>query len=117
MLLGLRELQKTWDVTNWVLQLFFQFLDNSTAKILQHIDPEDSAVQPIATDSHEPFGTKEAEDFSMLQLQPELLNCDIFGVDMDQYFNSIMPQWYSGIGLNEGAASEAPFSDTIPNML
>jgi len=30
-LYGLRELQKTWEVTNWVLQLFFQYLDRSMA--------------------------------------------------------------------------------------
>lgn len=30
-LLGLQELQKTWEVTNWVLQLFFQYLDRETA--------------------------------------------------------------------------------------
>lgn len=28
-LLGLKELQKSWDVNNWVLQLFFQYLDES----------------------------------------------------------------------------------------
>ncbi|KAF2159103.1 hypothetical protein M409DRAFT_30384 [Zasmidium cellare ATCC 36951] len=30
-LLGLRELQKTWDVTNWVLRLYFRYLDDGTA--------------------------------------------------------------------------------------
>lgn len=30
-LLGLQELQRTWDVRNWILQLFFQYLDQSTA--------------------------------------------------------------------------------------
>lgn len=30
-LYGLRELQKTWEVTNWVLQLFFRYLDRSMA--------------------------------------------------------------------------------------
>ncbi|KAH3919783.1 hypothetical protein HBI56_031010 [Parastagonospora nodorum] len=30
-LMGLQELQKTWEVTNWVLQLFFRYLDRSTA--------------------------------------------------------------------------------------
>ncbi|KAL1889135.1 hypothetical protein Sste5346_009082 [Sporothrix stenoceras] len=30
-LLGLQELQRTWDVRNWILQLFFQYLDRSTA--------------------------------------------------------------------------------------
>ncbi|OAL01019.1 hypothetical protein IQ06DRAFT_273792 [Phaeosphaeriaceae sp. SRC1lsM3a] len=30
-LMGLQELQRTWEVTNWVLQLFFRYLDRSTA--------------------------------------------------------------------------------------
>jgi hypothetical protein len=30
-LLGLQELQRTWEVRNWILQLFFQYLDRSTA--------------------------------------------------------------------------------------
>lgn len=34
-LLGLKELQKTWEVTNWVLQLFFQYLDRATAERLR----------------------------------------------------------------------------------
>ncbi|KAH6973951.1 cutinase transcription factor 1 alpha [Ilyonectria destructans] len=34
-LLGLRELQKTWEVKNWILQLFFQYLDQSTAARLE----------------------------------------------------------------------------------
>lgn len=34
-LLGLQELQKTWEVTNWVLQLFFQYLDRATASRLR----------------------------------------------------------------------------------
>ncbi len=33
-LLGLQELQKTWEVTNWVLQLFFPYLDRETASSL-----------------------------------------------------------------------------------
>lgn len=37
-LMGLQELQKTWEVTNWVLQLFFQYLDRSTAARLQLTD-------------------------------------------------------------------------------
>jgi hypothetical protein len=143
-------------VTNWVLQLFFQFLDNSTAEILQLVDHEDSPNQSTATDGPEPeqssfnsmlqtaafaqtpsssdgygmdgadrdrsrglnlglafasqlFGTKEAEDFSMLQLQPDLLNCDIFGGALDQYHNSIMPQWHSAVDMNDGTVSQIPF--------
>ncbi|KAJ4351969.1 uncharacterized protein N0V89_007314 [Didymosphaeria variabile] len=30
-LLGLQELQRTWEVTNWVLHLFFRYLDRTTA--------------------------------------------------------------------------------------
>lgn len=32
---GLQELQRTWEVTNWVLQLFFHYLDRNTAARLQ----------------------------------------------------------------------------------
>ncbi|KAF9880852.1 hypothetical protein CkaCkLH20_01894 [Colletotrichum karsti] len=37
-LLGLQELQKTWEGRNWVLQLFFQYLDRSTAARLRMQD-------------------------------------------------------------------------------
>lgn len=40
-LMGLQELQKTWEVRNWVLQLFFRYLDRPTAARLQS-DAEDS---------------------------------------------------------------------------
>jgi hypothetical protein len=136
-LLGLRELQKTWDVTNWVLQLFLQFLDQSTAKRLQLVaDTEDApSQQPTAGMSLTPrplenseagpdygmygpspgagyvmskvdeaamaqsldfashlFGTKEAEDFSLFQLQPDIFGGDIFGGGLDQYYNSMLPR-------------------------
>ncbi|KAK5173527.1 uncharacterized protein LTR77_002208 [Saxophila tyrrhenica] len=42
---GLQELQKTWEVTNWVLELFFQYLDRSTAESLQMQDQQ----QPPST--------------------------------------------------------------------
>ena len=37
-LLGLQELQKTWDIENWVLNLFFRCLDDSTARTLRLTD-------------------------------------------------------------------------------
>ena len=43
-LLGLKELQKTWEVTNWVLQLFFQYLDHATAERLRVQQDEESGV-------------------------------------------------------------------------
>ena len=56
-LLGLKELQKTWEVTNWVLQLFFQFLDHSIAKrleVLEYDDPPNLADGPES--SSDPCG-------------------------------------------------------------
>ncbi|KAF2014553.1 hypothetical protein BU24DRAFT_392656 [Aaosphaeria arxii CBS 175.79] len=41
-LLGLQEMQKTWELTNWILQLFFQYLDRSTAKRLA-VEADDGA--------------------------------------------------------------------------
>lgn len=146
-LLGLRELQKTWDVTNWVLQLFLQFLDQSTAKKLQIATDNDDAVGPptasgtprlTAADSESSltfdqsqmsaqgytlgrsddiasqsiaqgldfsshlFGTKEAEDFSMFQLQPDLFSGDVFGGGLDQYYSSILPR-------GDGAMDDSEF--------
>lgn len=37
-LLGLQELQKSWDLENWVLDLFFRCLDDSTARNLRIVD-------------------------------------------------------------------------------
>lgn len=47
-LLGLQELQKTWEVTNWVLQLFFQYLDRSTAARLA-MEADDIGISSVAT--------------------------------------------------------------------
>nr|UPX44902.1 hypothetical protein FAC9M19_36 [Penicillium camemberti] len=38
-LLGLKELQKSWDLENWVLDLFFRCLDDRTARDLRLADP------------------------------------------------------------------------------
>lgn len=38
------------------------------------------------------FGSKEAEDFSMFQLQPDLYSGDLFGAGLDQYYNSFLPR-------------------------
>ena len=48
-LMGLQELQKTWEVTNWVLQLFFQYLDRSTAARLQLSDDSAPGSSPEQT--------------------------------------------------------------------
>jgi hypothetical protein len=45
-LLGLRELQHTWEVRNWILQLFFHYLDRSTASRL--LPPGNASGTPLA---------------------------------------------------------------------
>ncbi|THC90200.1 hypothetical protein EYZ11_010330 [Aspergillus tanneri] len=45
-LLGLQELQKTWDLENWVLDLFFRCLDDSTARTLRLTDIINPSAQP-----------------------------------------------------------------------
>jgi hypothetical protein len=47
-----------------------------------------SMAQGLDFSSHL-FGTKEAEDFSMFQLQPDLFSGDVFGGGLDQYYSSI----------------------------
>ncbi|OGM50589.1 Zn(II)2Cys6 transcription factor [Aspergillus bombycis] len=46
-LLGLQELQKTWDIENWVLNLFFRCLDDSTARTLRLTDIVAPPGQPV----------------------------------------------------------------------
>ncbi|KAE8422002.1 fungal-specific transcription factor domain-containing protein [Aspergillus pseudocaelatus] len=46
-LLGLQELQKTWDIENWVLNLFFRCLDDSTARTLRLTDIVAPSGQPV----------------------------------------------------------------------
>lgn len=53
-LLGLKELQKTWEVNNWILQLFFNYLDRTTAERLRVQQDEESAVNTGAQVSRQP---------------------------------------------------------------
>ncbi|OQD80141.1 hypothetical protein PENANT_c039G09033 [Penicillium antarcticum] len=52
-LLGLKELQKSWDLENWVLDLFFRCLDDRTARDLRLVDatisPSTSRVNGLPT--------------------------------------------------------------------
>ncbi|KAE8394486.1 fungal-specific transcription factor domain-containing protein [Aspergillus alliaceus] len=47
-LLGLQELQKTWDLENWVLDLFFRCLDDGTARTLRLTDIVTPPGQPMS---------------------------------------------------------------------
>lgn len=51
-LLSLEELQKSWDLENWVLHLFFRGLDDRTAQSLRpsSTSPEDPAGGEVLVD-------------------------------------------------------------------
>lgn len=54
---ALKELQKTWDINNWVLQLFFRYLDNSIATKLHIPEDEDSSSTSAHTQNGPTFGS------------------------------------------------------------
>lgn len=51
-MLGLKEIQKYWEVNNLVLKLFFQYLDESTARKLRNVEYEDPS--DLVTRASEP---------------------------------------------------------------
>ncbi|KAJ5204614.1 Cutinase transcription factor 1 alpha [Penicillium cinerascens] len=59
-LLGLRELQKTWGVKNWVLELFFSYLDESTASRLQ-VNDIGAGGRSVGTDREPPNTDQQPE--------------------------------------------------------
>ncbi|KAH7409900.1 fungal-specific transcription factor domain-containing protein [Phaeosphaeria sp. MPI-PUGE-AT-0046c] len=70
-LMGLQELQKTWEVTNWVLQLFFRYLDRSTAARLA-MEADDVGFSSAA--SQTPSGRDSLGPTT--QQTPELMSID-----------------------------------------
>lgn len=133
-----------------MLQLYFEFLDQSIAKRLQPTHSDDAPVMPRngasinqqhpatvhdfeATQAGTPlsrsveqafgnpdwntdrqtmqprhlvdsldfashlFSSREAEDFSMFQLQPDLFAGDMFGGGLDHYYNSMVPRQGSSV--------------------
>lgn len=54
--------------------------------------PDDMLSAPRLDFESYLFGTKEAEDFSMFQLQPDLFSGDGYWGGLDQYYNSMGPR-------------------------
>ena len=87
--MGLQELQKSWDLENWVLDLFFRCLDESTAHSIRNADivtpvsssqeatsevvREDSNAEHIDDSQNEGPTNRQAvpEDNSQPQRQPQ----------------------------------------------
>ncbi|KAJ6150711.1 hypothetical protein N7470_007305 [Penicillium chermesinum] len=99
-LLGLKELQKSWDLENWVLDLFFRSLDDRTARDLRLADTTPSSALPRqppntpdvlgssdvdrANTSAGPLPATESEPFHG-EAYPSALPVDDGSVNMDWY--------------------------------
>ncbi|OGE48940.1 hypothetical protein PENARI_c024G07349 [Penicillium arizonense] len=73
-LLGLKELQKSWDLENWVLDLFFRSLDDRTARDLRLADvtvpPSTSQVDGTQTPAETSLATPNSGPYGPLSPNP-----------------------------------------------
>ncbi|KAJ4374857.1 hypothetical protein N0V83_001935 [Neocucurbitaria cava] len=100
-LLGLQELQKTWEVTNWVLQLFFQYLDRETASRLA-MEADDVGFSSAA--SHTPSARASLGPATLQTPQPHL---------NDATSPQIEQQLQQDIGLPTSDINPTPWSWTM----
>jgi hypothetical protein len=91
-LLGLKELQKSWDLENWVLDLFFRCLDDRTARDLRLGDSGASASQVIKglapgspTDSHKDRSESHTNELLPPTQNDPSMHMDEPAVNMDWY--------------------------------
>lgn len=93
-LMGLQELQKTWEVTNWVLHLFYRYLDRSTAARLQLSD------EILAVSSPEHSRTSElTKRVSSSNSAPPKSPLDLNGYGLD-----------NGLSTDTGKSADSPWS-------
>lgn len=109
-LLGLHEIQKYWRVNNLVLDFFFQYLDDSTARILLAADTERqgfgksstaSSVRPAETLTDREGGGPAVPQNAAAQIThqadpisfPSSTNADAPGPPEDQYWNFVRMNW------------------------
>lgn len=83
-LLGLKEIQKYWSINNLVLDLFFQYLDDSTAQRLNGDQSENegprsnTTVQESRNESHAGHVDDTQRIHSSLQPLPEILESELY---------------------------------------
>lgn len=82
-LLGLKELQKSWDLENWVLDLFFRCLDDRTARNLRLADVGMPSSGPSSQLAKGPQAND--NDVSMIQSSLPLNPRDDASKHMDWY--------------------------------
>ncbi|KAJ5162508.1 hypothetical protein N7492_007900 [Penicillium capsulatum] len=93
-LLGLRELQKSWDLENWVLDLFFRCLDDRTARDLR-LDgrtplpgpsrPPEAPSHTLADKTGRDHSPHAGEILPSMPTEPSLNPTDDAAINMDWY--------------------------------
>ena len=105
-LLGLKELQKSWDLENWVLDLFFRCLDDQIARNLRLADfgmpssrppgqgqlakrpqaPDSPALNALSNETYSPIAPPGNEVLMpMAQVNTSLNATDDASINMDWY--------------------------------
>ncbi|PYI09759.1 Zn(II)2Cys6 transcription factor [Aspergillus sclerotiicarbonarius CBS 121057] len=117
-LLSLQELQKSWDLENWVLNLFFRCLDDSTARTLRLADVI-PAPQP-QTDIHSPVAATPADP--AISDIPVAAQATVFQPALPQAVPggiSVPNDWYGLFNFSEDYTDMpgiAPSQDTSLNL-
>lgn len=104
--MGLHEIQKYWRVNNLVLDFFFQYLDDSTARILLAADTERQGLAKSSTASsiRHPDSLTESEGPTVYHNEAQATpqanpisfppsTADASGPPEDQYWNFVRMNW------------------------
>lgn len=102
-LLGLKEIQKYWKVNNLVLDFFFQYLDESTAKVLSSGNTETPQETVVGNDFVEPNSVSEQYSRSQIPITPSEPISDRTGgsiehLSEEQYWDFVLPNWQGNSG-------------------
>lgn len=85
-LLGLKELQKSWDLNYWVLEIFFHCLDESTAEYLQLSEEKNAAPPTPSLTNNGSVDTATPKQVGRnMQLLPEIVTSALSPFEQHQY--------------------------------
>ncbi|CEJ89926.1 hypothetical protein VHEMI05740 [[Torrubiella] hemipterigena] len=103
-LMGLQELQQTWEVRNWVLQLFFRYLDQPTAARLQSdVDDNSSHTRSPAGNLAFDFGDFTRTDVPKMNMTIAPDVDTIWAWPNEETDRFLFSQIYNGFSYGEGS--------------
>ncbi|PKY04966.1 Zn(II)2Cys6 transcription factor [Aspergillus campestris IBT 28561] len=99
-LLGLQELQKSWDLENWVLDLFFRCLDDCTARNLRlpdHTHPATEARHSVSNETPETHTPHYSDDITTSHSTDATLDVSLQAASAAQADLSAPSEWFGGL--------------------